>query len=498
MAIFRQESANDLASPPSPVEQKRLRWPQILAISILSLGFSFHWVAIGIIIVPNQVLKIVGDLHKGEALAIVLVPGAFVSLFANPLFGWLSDRTRGRLAAWGRRRPYILVGVLVDLIALFWMATARDIPSLAIGYALAQFSSNAAQATFHALLPDIVPAEQRGLTSGTIGLLQTVGQIGGVLAAGLLIDVSRPFAIYQYGVWAAYGIIAVVLAVLTLITLFSIDDRAYTVEPREGERAGASRGLFPRSAVMTIVGTLAAILAAWGLMALWNSQHMGIQIDGTLQQVVLEVLATIGILRLFDFNPRRDPDFAWVLVTRLVMMLGIFTIENFLQYYMRDAVRAPNPAQATAIFIILVALTGLVSTLVAGWLSDHFGRKRLVYISGFMMALVGVIFIITHSYVLVITAGALFGLGYGAYVSVDWALVVDVLPSKESFARDMGVWNIALSLPQVIAPVLGGPIIDIFTAAHNPVLAYQILFGMAIVYCVVGTITVSYIRGVKK
>jgi MFS family permease len=234
-------------------------------------------------------------------------------------------------------------------------------------------------------------------------------------------------------------------------------------------------------------------------MALWNSLNLaGIQIGSTVQQVVLELIVTVGILRLFDFNPRRDPDFAWVFVTRLVMMLGIYTIQTFLQYYMRDAVGVAHPEQATTNFVILVSLTSLVTAFVAGWLSDRFGRKRLVYIAGGLMALVGVIFVLTHSYTIVIAAGAIFGLGYGAYQSVDWALVADVLPSEKSFARDMGVWNIALSLPQVIAPVLGGPLIDSFTRAGNPVLGYQLLFSMAIIYCVIGTVTVRYIRGVKR
>jgi MFS family permease len=113
------------------------------------------------------------------------------------------------------------------------------------------------------------------------------------------------------------------------------------------------------------------------------------------------------------------------------------------------------------------------------------------------MTLVGLIFIVTHSLPLIIAAGAIFGLGYGAYQSVDWALVADVLPSRDDFARDMGAWNIALSLPQVIAPVLGGPLIDYFTRSGQSVLGYQLLFGMAIVYCLVGTVTVRYIRGVK-
>ncbi len=50
---------------------------------------------------------------------------------------------------------------------------------------------------------------------------------------------------------------------------------------------------------------------------------------------------------------------------------------------------------------------------------------------------------------------------------------------------------------QVIAPVLGGPLIDYFARSGQNVLGYQLLFGMAIVYCLIGTVTVQYIRAVK-
>jgi MFS family permease len=161
-------------------------------------------------------------------------------------------------------------------------------------------------------------------------------------------------------------------------------------------------------------------------------------------------------------------------------------------------VRVPHPEQWTTNFIIILSLTSLFSAFGAGWLSDRFGRKRMVYISGGFMALVGLIFIITQSLPIVLASGAIFGLGYGAYTSVDWALVADVLPSHKNYARDMGVWNISLSLPQVIAPVIGGPLLDSFTRAGQPILGFQLLFAMAIVYCLIGTVTVRYIRGVKR
>src|SRR5712691_12949287 len=79
-----KEDAGLLSARTPIVELARLRWPQILAISIFYLALNFHWATLGLIVLPSQVFKIVGELHKGEALAFVLVPGAFVSLFANP------------------------------------------------------------------------------------------------------------------------------------------------------------------------------------------------------------------------------------------------------------------------------------------------------------------------------------------------------------------------------------------------------------------------------
>lgn len=498
MATLDHEDTEETPARRPAVKLLRLRWTHILSISIFWLALNFHWAALGIIILPSQVFKLVGNADKGVALAFVLVPGAFVSLFANPLFGMLSDRMRGRLAAWGRRRPYILLGTLINIAGLLWMAGSRDIVSLALAYALVQFSSNAAQAPFHALLPDIVPEEQRGLTSGVMGLLSIAGTIGGVLIGGIFVDANKPAPAYFQGLWLSYALIITVLFSLMLVTIVTVRERSAPETPVMVHHAPWYRRL-QRPQLLNVAGTLIVALVFWGGMTLWNGTHSGgAQISSDLQQVILEVVATIGLLRLFDFDPRRDPDFAWVLLTRLIMMLGIYTIQTYLQYYMRDAVGVANPEQQTTNFVIIVALTSLFSALLVGWLSDRFGRKRMVYLSGSFMALVGFVFVITHSLLLVLIAGAIFGLGYGAYQSVDWALVADVLPSAKDFARDMGIWNISLSLPQVIAPVIGGPIIDHFTRTGNALLGYQIIFVMAIVYCLLGTITVRFIRGVKR
>jgi hypothetical protein len=94
-------------------------------------------------------------------------------------------------------------------------------------------------------------------------------------------------------------------------------------------------------------------------------------------------------------------------------------------------------------------------------------------------------------------AASTFGLGYGAYVSVDWALVLDVLPAEATYARDMGVWNISLTLSQVVATVLGAWVIALGTSLVDLKFGYMLLFVSCVIFCVLGTVTVRYIKGVK-
>jgi MFS family permease len=185
-------------------------------------------------------------------------------------------------------------------------------------------------------------------------------------------------------------------------------------------------------------------------------------------------------------------------------MMGVYLVENFLQFYMRDVAHAQSPESATALFIILLTVAATASTLFGGWASDHIGRKRMVYISGSFMAVVGAAFVVAPFVVpgailpVAYVMGAIFGLGFGAYVSVDWALVADVLPSEETFARDMGIWNIGLTLPQVLAFVFGGWLLAFGVAQGNRNLGYTLLFTFLVIFCGLGTITVRFIRGVKR
>jgi MFS family permease len=91
--------------------------------------------------------------------------------------------------------------------------------------------------------------------------------------------------------------------------------------------------------------------------------------------------------------------------------------------------------------------------------------------------------------------GLLFGLGYGAFVSVDWALGTSVLPDERRHARDMGVWHIAMVFPQLFQSLFGFILDSSNKASHNS--GYLILFLIAVTFFVLGSVFVSRVRNVK-
>jgi MFS family permease len=216
------------------------------------------------------------------------------------------------------------------------------------------------------------------------------------------------------------------------------------------------------------------------------------------------------------FEPFRSRDFSWVFWTRFLVTLGTFTVQSFLLFYMKDVVAggvepysysffgltlAQDAAAATSFFVLALLVGAILSSLAAGILSDRYGRKLMVYISGGLQALVVAVFIFDGNFELAVIMGIIFGLGYGAYQAVDWALASDVLPNAHDYAKDMGIWHISFTLPQVLAVPIGGVLLDTFQRigrqSDQPNLGYTVLFVCAFVYFVLGTVLVRQVRGAR-
>uniref|UniRef100_UPI0038B466D8 hypothetical protein n=1 Tax=Saccharopolyspora karakumensis TaxID=2530386 RepID=UPI0038B466D8 len=89
-------------------------------------------------------------------------------------------------------------------------------------------------------------------------------------------------------------------------------------------------------------------------------------------------------------------------------------------------------------------------------------------------------------------AEVVLGIGFGVYVAIDLALVLDVLPNPDEAGKDLGVFNIAMSLPQTLAPGLAAALISA-GAGQN----YELMLTVAAVIAVVGALAIVPVRSVR-
>ena len=475
----------------TPIERpaSRLSLGRLLGVNALWFGQGAHWNPISFSLLPAAALMITGT-TAASALLIghVTAAGNLFALLAPVLAGWLSDRTRTR---WGRRRPWLVAGTAVNVVGLAVLALAGTPLVLAIAYMVVQLSFNLAGGAYAAVIPDVVPAEDRGRASGLLGMMNVLGSVvglAGVIAALKLLGETRT------GVIAGYGIVMAILLITTVITVFAIKEA-----PAPAARPEALQ-LSSRGAVAVVAGTIAG--ASWiGFLLLtlgtWNYLILG---AGIAAATIAAISAwRVPAMREF-FAAFRNRDFFWTFATRAFVIMGINTILPFLALYFKDVIGVKDPGTEAGLWGLAVLAGAIVPAVVGGRLSDRLGRRKLfVYISGGLQALVAsvLLFGLIESLPIVYLMGVVFGMGYGMYYAVDWAIACDVLPDREkSGGRDMGLWHIAFTLPTALAPAIFAPILNTFNAMGNH-LGFRLVFAGAAFWFVLGTVFVNRIKAVR-
>ena len=207
--------------------------------------------------------------------------------------------------------------------------------------------------------------------------------------------------------------------------------------------------------------------------------------------VVLALAALPWLLRAREAAPSRHPDYAWAFAGRLLVNLGNALGTTYLLYFLTDGLRVEDPEGS----LLILTLVYLVATVAATWgggvLSDRTGRRRIFAgAAGLLQALACATLVIAPSWTATLIAGVLLGLGYGAYTSVDQALVTQVLPDASAVAGELGVMNVAAVVPQALAPLLAALVIASLGG-------YGVLFTLAGLTTVLGAVSVARIRSVR-
>ncbi|KQW48056.1 MFS transporter [Nocardioides sp. Root1257] len=377
---------------------------------------------------------------KKQILAIVLGLGAATSVVCNPVFGAFSDRTTLRV---GRRLPWVVGGALGGAAALLLLLSVADsVVVMALGWCGVQAALNAMLAAVTATIPDQVPVHSRGKIGGILAIAQTVGVIGGTGIASVTGSIA-----------AGYVVTAAVLLVLTIP--YCLDSHDIALAPDERPAA-----------------------FDWG-----------------------------AFLRSFWVSPRAYPDFAWAWITRFLVNLCNALGLLYLFYYMQDVLGFTKHQAEDRVFL-LTAIYGVVvmATAVAfGVWSDRSGKRKVFVIwSGVVMGIATLLLAIAQSWPAAVVAAALMGIGYGIYVSVDFALITQVLPGAEDRGKDLGVINIANALPQVFAPGIAAVILLVVeglggvteTDGDGFSTGYCVLYLSAFAVAILGSVFVTRIKSV--
>jgi MFS family permease len=450
-------------APTTPDGKRRLSKLELLRISLYWLAISGLWAGLTFTLLPlisqdlicgagvdattcatmpiDQLTPAVGDLRLRPevALGFVLLVGSAVAFVVQPIAAALSDYTRSRL---GRRRPWILVGTSLDVVFLVLLALLVREPgsqaflAMAVLIVLLQFSSNLAQGPFQGYVPDLVPEEQVGLASGLVGTMTVSGQLLGAGIAGAAVAIGQP----------ALGIIGLaVLEVSTMLpAVFGVADRPVEMPKRSGGMVDGVKG---------------AVAEAWG-----------------------------------------HRSFVWLLVSRFFILMTVGSVTALAFFFLTRSLVYSSEEAATAIVILLAitVLTAAAVSVLAGPFSDRVGRRQVIWLSCLIGAIGMAILAVAPAQPEFVIGGARFpvgglaavpiGVGAGMFISVDWALMVDIIP-KVTAGRYMGISNVVTATAGSIAGAIGGLVIASTTSLTGDAgLGPRVALGLAVAFYGLGAL----------
>jgi MFS family permease len=329
----------------------------------------------------------------------------------------------------GMRRPWMVAGLAGGCLGILVVAVAPSIPVVLAGWCAAQLFFSALQSSLVAVLPDQVPVSQRGLVSGVLGVTLPVASVGGTFVVQLFPDHHAAMFLGPCAIGAFF----------VLLFVARLDDRRLDPQLRQ----------------------------EWRLR---------------------------DLLGAFWFDPRRSPDFAWAFAGRFLFISAYAFLTTYQAYYLLDRVGSAEEDVPRQIFLATVVQSAVlvVASFVGGRLSDLTGRRK-VFVAAASTVYGGALFVIATAsdFNGFLVGMAISGLGFGAYMAVDLALVTDVLPDPDSAGKDLGVFNMANALPYALAPAVAPAIL----LASND--SYAVLYAVAAACSVLGAVAVAPIRSVR-
>jgi len=334
------------------------------------------------------------------------------------------------VSRWGRRRPLIFLGTAFDFLFLAFLGWSGGLGWLALGYIGLQFSSNIAHGPAQGLLPDKVPPDQLGQASGFKNLMDMAGLVISSLLVGRLLtpEVRHPVGVI--------GLVAVVLAAGAAVTLLGSHEAPALKQTPNSPR-----------------------------LALLDSLRVDWHVHNT---------------------------YGWLIASRFFYLAGIYGIQTFAQYYVRDVLAVPNPIELTGDLLAAITLALIAFALAGGWVGDRLGHKRMSLAASLIGALGCLLLLWARTPATLLLFGSVVGAGIGLFLTANWALANELAPAAEA-GKFLGLTNLATAGAGAVGR-LEGPLIDVFNNLHPGVwMGYSGLFLVGVVFILISALLLKKI-----
>ena len=379
----------------------RVGWGFVSLYTLAYLGTSLILIAPVLVTLALKVNSLVGIERAPNGLALVTGTGALLAMLGNPFFGKLSDRTTWKV---GMRRPWMVIGLVGGTLGILLVAFAPTIPVVLVGWCIAQLFFNALLAAMVAVLPDQVPAAQRGLVSGFLGVCLPIASVSGTF----LVQLFTPNQLAMFLVPCVIG------GFFVLIFAITLKDRQLAKEDKP----------------------------TWSLR---------------------EFAGTFYV----SPRKSRDFAWAFVSRFLFVLAYAFLTTYQAYYLLDKIGSAEADVPQQIFLGTLVQSAVVVTASLIGGNLSDRTGRRKIfVFTAASAYGLAMFVIAVASDFNGFLVGMAIGGLGFGVYVAVDLALVADVLPDKDN-AKDLGVMNIAGALPFSIGPAIAPAILAIGSGSYG-------------------------------
>ncbi|WEV63992.1 MFS transporter [Bifidobacterium sp. ESL0732] len=429
--LVQSEEKESVYNPQSPG-----LWTYI-AFVLANLGLCIVYGGVLQVLLATQANNIAGANNRVGQLAIVTSVGALSSMIAQPVAGWIADKTNPKF---GKRKLWILLGGILSFVFLLPVAWSSSIWMLTLTWAVCMWPLNTIQVNLSAFIPERTPLNRRGLMSGIMGVARYGGMTVGVIIVGKVNSVT-----------ISYIVIGVICALAAVLYAFTTKD--LTAEQRQ-EWSSASDAQQPKAAEKS---------------------------SGKSRDVLFTSAAH---------------DFWLAFASRFCVIGSYFLVTGYMLYMLQDYIHYGNgtlkaATAGMAVVTTVITIGNLVCSVLGGLMSDSLGKLKMFVIAAALLFVIpALVMFFVHSWPALLVSCAFIGIGFGTYNAVDQALVARVLPSKDTAARDLGIINFADAGPQTVAPTIAAAIVSL---THN----YGVIFLAMGVFCAIGAIIATRIRSVS-